>query len=141
MIYTGAFPSRRRAALPLHLPPQPFVERDPGLPAGMALQLGRVGEGVALVAGAGRFLAGFRLAAGDGLDLAENVPDVGGLAAAEIVDFADRTLHGPHRGVHTIVDVGVAADLLAVAVDNQFLSLHYGFDELVITHVGPLPRA
>ena len=62
------------------------------MPAEMALQLRSVGEGVTLIAGASGFTADARLAANDAFELVQDVPDRGGFAAAQVVDFGRRRI-------------------------------------------------
>src|SRR5262249_3888087 len=64
----------------------------------------------------------------------------GGLAATDIVHFARRRLDRSERGGYTVGDKRVAANLLAVAVDDDGLALQERLDETMIAHVRPLAR-
>ena len=85
----------------------------------MALELAGVGLGNALVAHARRLLDGFGRLAGDGFQLADNVPHRGGFAAAQVVGFADGRLEGGDGGGGAIGDLDAAPDLHAVTEDRD----------------------
>jgi len=74
--------------LPHPLLGQALVEGDARLPTEVTAELGGVGEGVALVASAGRLQAGERPPAAQSLEPVEDVPDGRGLAAADVVELA-----------------------------------------------------
>src|SRR5262249_31551826 len=105
----------------------------------MAQQLRRVGTGVALVSRAGRLAFELRLAAEDLLEPGEDVPHRRGLAAAEVERLARQRGGGGNRGRDAIVDVGVAAHLVAVPEDGDRLVPQERGDEAMIAHVGALP--
>src|SRR5262249_40856039 len=104
--------------LPVPLGPQSLLQCSTRLPAEAAAELGGVGQGVALVAGPGGLPASRDGPAGQRLQAAEDVPDAGRFAAANIVDFARQGFHRGDGGGHAVGDIGVAAHLLAVAVDD-----------------------
>src|SRR5262249_47877891 len=96
---------------------------------------------VALVPGASRFLPDRDRRSGDLLQAMQDVPDAGGLPAADIVDLAGQGVYRSNRGGDAIADIGVAAHLLSVAIDDDRPAQQRRLDEAVIAHIGPLARA
>src|SRR6516165_11811410 len=88
------------------------VETNARLPAEVPVELAGVGAGVALVAGAGRFMAYVGPAADDRFQLVQDVPDRGRLAAADVVGFAERGRERGDRRLDAVADEGVAPPLL-----------------------------
>src|SRR5437868_2781781 len=135
--------SRRGAALrgfsllPGPLTGEAVVQADARLPAEVCAEFGGVRERVPLIAGAGRLLSDDCLSSCQFFQLLDDVPNGGGFAAADVVDLARVSRNGGDCRAHAIGDVGVAADLLAVAVNGyRLLPLHRA-DEDVISHVRP----
>ena len=79
--------------------------------------------------------------ADDPLQLAEDLEHRHQFAAAEVERLARHGLRRPHGRVHAIGDVGVAANLQAVAGELDRLALQDRVDEQVVAHLGALPRA
>src|SRR5262245_19231188 len=74
--------------LPGDLVGESFVQADARLPAEVARQFRGIGEGVTLIAGAGRLPADDGAAARDLFELAKDVPHRRRLATADVVGLA-----------------------------------------------------
>src|SRR5437764_1808890 len=81
-------------ALPGDLAGQALIEADARLPSEMPVELGGVGAGIALVAWPGRLAADGRALADEDLELVQDFPDCNGLAAADVIDLAGKSLDG-----------------------------------------------
>src|SRR5207302_1748489 len=101
-------------------------QADRRFPAQVLAELAGVGEGVALIARAGRRLPGPGAPAGNDFEVAQDVPDGGRLAATDVVNLTGLSVYGGDRRAHAIADVGVAAHLLAIAADRDRLVVEHG---------------
>src|SRR5690349_5304113 len=132
---------RRSTLLPFDLFRQSLIESDTRLPAELARKFRGVRRGDALIAGPSRLAPHHGVAADQAFELAEDFPDVGRLAAADVISLAGRRFQRRHRRRYTIADVGVAARLQPVAVNDDRLAGQHPFDEAIIAHVRPLSRS
>src|SRR5262245_46624333 len=135
---TMRLPSGGFGLLPGPLAGEAVVQADARFPPEVGAELGGVREGVALVAGPGRLLPDDRPAARQGFQFVDDVPDGGGLTPADVVDLPGVRRDGGDGGRHAVGDVGVAAHLLAVAVDGDRLLAEHRPDEEVVAHVRAL---
>lgn len=73
-----------------------------------------------------------------GFKTTKNVPKIGHLATADVVDRSGSRLHGGEGGLNTVCYKGAAAQLVSIAMDYQRLVLEQGLNEAVVGLVGPL---
>src|SRR5258708_18456472 len=133
-------PSNIAISLPGDLFGETGVESHARLPAKVALELARIGDGAALIAGPGRRAANLSAAADEGFELLQDVPHRRRLAATDVVDLAQGRAQGGHGRFHAVADIGVATYLQAVAEYRDGPAFEKCGNESVVAHVGPLPR-
>src|SRR5215203_426563 len=127
--------------MPGHLAGQALSRVHRRLVAEMLTGAADVRTRVPLIAGSGG-LAGDRRWSTDGLgDELDRLVEGDGVTTPDVVDASDRAvLEGQHGASHRVVDVGVRAGLLAVAVDGDGLPVEHRLDEAVVGHIRTLAR-
>src|SRR5262249_31050595 len=127
-------------ALPFELPAQAFAQGGGGLPSQMLPQPAGVRAGLTLIARPGGLVLDNGGSTRQVLKLFQDFENGGRLTAADVVGLADGRLDSRHGRRYTIADVGVAANLMPVAVHDDRLVLQQAADKAVVTHIRPLPR-
>src|SRR5262249_9474616 len=117
---------RQLALLPFPLARQSFFQIRAWTPAEMTADLGRVGEGIALIAGPRRLLTDARLSAANFSQEPDDVPHRGRLAAADIVNLARISLDRGYGRRHAVGHIGIAPNLLPIAADQDWLLAEHG---------------